>query len=242
MRTFIFAGGFGTRIAELTELIPKPMIPIGKWPILVHIMSHYSKFGMRDFVILAGYKQGKIREFFDSPIGINLSSNNSWKIEVVDTGETTSTAGRLLAVREKLSDDFMLTYGDGLANIDISRLVSTHKALGLVGTVTAVRPPARFGTIEFDSGIVTSFREKDSQKTGWVNGGFFCFNKGILDYLTEPALSFESSSLEALASSRQLGVYPHEGFWHPMDTLRDMRNLNSIFTAGEASWDTAALG
>lgn len=241
MKTFIFAGGLGTRISEITDRIPKPMIPIGKWPILLHIMSHYSKYGMRDFVILAGYKQNVIRDFFDSKSGLNIARNNLWSIKVVDTGEFTSTAGRLWAVRDQISDDFLLTYGDGLANVNISNLISTHRESGLVGTVTAVRPPARFGTIEFDSGVVTSFREKDPQKTGWINGGFFCFDKRILDYLTEPTLSFESSALEVLANSRQLGVYPHQEFWHPMDTLRDMRSLNEIFNGGQASWDTAAL-
>jgi glucose-1-phosphate cytidylyltransferase len=241
MKSFIFAGGLGTRISEITDHMPKPMIPIGKWPILVHIMSHYSKYGIREFVVLAGYKQGIIRDYFSSGIGLDLVNKNSWSIEVIDTGENTSTAGRLWAVRDKLPEEFMLTYGDGLANVDITNLISTHSKLGLIGTVTAVRPPARFGTIEFESGIVTSFREKDPQRTGWINGGFFCLKRCILEFVSDYSQSFESSTLESLANSRQLGVYAHQEFWHPMDTLRDMRSLNEIYTAGKANWDTTAL-
>lgn len=241
MKSFIFAGGYGTRISELTESIPKPMIRLGKWPIIVHIMSHYSKFGIREFVILAGYKQSVIKKFFIHGEGRELARKNSWNVDVVDTGETTSTAGRLWAVRYSLPEVFMLTYGDGLANVDIDALVESHLHSGLIATVTAVRPPARFGTIEFDSGIVTSFREKDPQRTGWINGGFFCLRKDIIQYITNPSESFESLALESLALSRQLGAYTHDGFWHPMDTLRDMRNLSNIVASGRASWDTTAL-
>lgn len=241
MKTFIFAGGYGTRISEITDHIPKPMIPIGNWPILIHILSHYTKYGVNEFVILGGYKQSIIRDFFKSDIGETLARKNSWNIEVVDTGEDTSTAGRLWAVRDQLPEKFMLTYGDGLANIDIAKLILTHESSGLIGTVTAVRPPARFGTIEFESGVVTSFREKDPQKTGWINGGFFCLNRNIIEFITDSSLSFESTALEALATSRQLAVYPHRGFWHPMDTLRDMRSLADIYASGKASWDISAL-
>jgi glucose-1-phosphate cytidylyltransferase len=241
MKAFIFAGGFGTRISELTDRIPKPMIPIGNWPILIHILSHYTKYGITDFVILGGYKQNIIKGFFESTPGQELARKNSWKIEVIDTGENTTTAGRLWAVREMLPEEFLLTYGDGLANIDIAELISTHERSGLTGTVTAVRPPARFGTIEFQSGIVTSFREKDPQKTGWINGGFFCLKRSCLEFISDTSLSFESTALELLTASRQLAVYPHEGFWHPMDTLRDMRSLTDIYTSGRASWDLGAL-
>ena len=149
MKAFIFAGGYGTRISELTDHIPKPMIPIGKWPILVHILSHYTKYGITDFVILGGYKQNIIRDFFESATGKELARKNSWSVEVLDTGEDTTTAGRLWAIRDKLPEEFMLTYGDGLANIDITELISTHERFYLIGTVTAFLPPARFGTIEF---------------------------------------------------------------------------------------------
>lgn len=225
----------------MTHRMPKPMIPIGKWPILIHILSHYTKYGVKDFGILGGYKQYIIKAFFESAVGQELARKNSWKIEVIDTGEDTTTAGRLWAVRDKLPEEFMLTYGDGLANIDITELFSTHKRSGLVGTVTAVRPPARFGTIEFQSGVVTSFREKDPQRTGWINGGFFCLERRSLEFISDSSLSFESTALESLTAAGQLAVYPHEGFWHPMDTLRDMRSLTDIYTSGRASWDVSAL-
>jgi glucose-1-phosphate cytidylyltransferase len=241
MKTLIFAGGYGTRISEITDRIPKPMIPIGKWPILVHILSHYTKYGIKDFVILGGYKQNIIRDFFDSTAGKELARKNSWNIEVVNTGEDTTTAGRLWAIRDKLPELFMLTYGDGLANVNVAELISTHERSGLIGTVTAVRPPARFGTIEFESGVVTSFREKDPQKTGWINGGFFCLNRSVIEFITDTSLSFESTALESLTAAGQLAAYPHQGFWHPMDTLRDMRSLVDIYSSGKASWDTSAL-
>jgi glucose-1-phosphate cytidylyltransferase len=241
MKTLIFAGGYGTRISEITDRIPKPMIPIGKWPILVHILSHYTKYEIKDFVILGGYKQNIIRDFFDSAAGKELARNNSWNIEVVNTGEGTTTAGRLWAIRDKLPELFMLTYGDGLANVNVAELISTHERSGLIGTVTAVRPPARFGTIEFESGVVTSFREKDPQKTGWINGGFFCLNRSVIEFITDTSLSFESTALESLTAAGQLAAYPHQGFWHPMDTLRDMRSLVDIYSSGKASWDTSAL-
>jgi glucose-1-phosphate cytidylyltransferase len=241
MKSFIFAGGLGTRISEMTDKIPKPMIPIGKWPILSHIMSHYSKFGIREFTILAGYKHEVIDDYFSSGPGYHLARRNAWKVEVIDTGEETTTAGRIWFVRDKLPAIFMLTYGDGLADIDVNELIKVHLNSRMVGTVTAVRPPARFGTIEFDSGIVTSFREKDPQRTGWINGGFFCFENKVLDYISDTSESFESSALEALTESRQLGVYAHTSFWHPMDTLRDMRSLNKIFSSGDANWDSTAL-
>lgn len=241
MKTLIFAGGYGTRISEITDRIPKPMISIGKWPILVHILSHYTKYGIKDFVILGGYKQNIIRDFFDSTAGKELARRNFWNIEVVNTGEDTTTAGRLWVIRDKLPELFMLTYGDGLANVNVAELISTHERSGLIGTVTAVRPPARFGTIEFESGVVTSFREKDPQKTGWINGGFFCLNRSVIEFITDTSLSFESTALESLTAAGQLAAYPHQGFWHPMDTLRDMRSLVDIYSSGKASWDTSAL-
>jgi glucose-1-phosphate cytidylyltransferase len=242
MKLYIFAGGFGTRISEMSDSIPKPMISIGEWPIIVHIMSHYSKFGVREFSILSGYKQQVIRSFFTNGAGYELVQRNKWEVKVIDTGEDTTTAGRLWAVRDTLPKTFMLTYGDGLSNININSLVSTHLKSKLVGTVTAVRPPARFGTIEFEFGVATNFREKDPQKTGWISGGFFCFQREVLDFIDNIEKSFESSALESLAESRQLGVYEHDNFWHPMDTLRDMRALNEIFKSGKASWDVSALG
>ena len=160
MKSFILAGGFGTRLAEMTDHIPKPMIPIGRWPILLHIMSHYSSFGTKEFVILAGYKAEIMHQFFDEGEGKDICTRNSWSVEIVDTGLNTSTAGRLWFVRDSLPDTFMLTYGDGLSSINLESLRNVHAQSNVVATVTAVHPPARFGTIEFDAGIATSFEEK----------------------------------------------------------------------------------
>ena len=240
MKTFILAGGFGTRFAEMTDLIPKPMIEIGGFPILVHIMSHYSSYGIKDFVILAGYKHEIIENYFNAE-GLELMKRNSWSVQVIDTGEGTSTAGRLVRASSELPNEFMLTYGDGIADVDINKLQNTHLKGQTIGTVTAVRPPARFGTIEFEGNKVTSFREKDPQRTGWINGGFFCFSRNILEYINDVNSSLESSPLARLTSDGELGVYPHEGFWHPMDTLRDQRSLQRIWEQGSAGWNREAL-
>lgn len=241
MKLYILAGGFGTRFAEMTDQIPKPMIPIGKWPILLHIMSHYSSFGIKDFVILAGYKADVIKEFFENGDGLLKCVENCWSVEVVDTGLDTTTAGRLWFVRDILPKTFMLTYGDGLSNVDLNKLYDTHHHSNLVATVTAVRPPARFGTIEFDLGIVTSFDEKNPQRTGWINGGFFCMNSEVIKFIPDPQTSLESLTMTSLVEARQLGVFPHEGFWHPMDTLRDQISLKEIYLSDRAEWNTEAL-
>ena len=240
MQAFILAGGYGTRFSEMTDLIPKPMIEIGGFPILVHIMSHYSSYGVTEFVILAGYKHQIIENYFNSE-GLGLVQRNLWSVQVIDTGLGTSTAGRLLSVSNILPKEFMLTYGDGVSDVDIHQLYAVHQSAGTVGTVTAVRPPARFGTIEFANGKVTSFSEKDPQKSGWINGGFFCFSREILDYINNRNISLESEPLTQLTSEGQLGVHPHEGFWLPMDTLRDQRSLQEIWTNGLARWNCAAL-
>jgi glucose-1-phosphate cytidylyltransferase len=242
MKSYILAGGFGTRFAEMTNLIPKPMIPIGKWPILLHIMSHYSSFGIKDFVVLAGYKAEVISDFFSRGEGLTKCLENSWKVEVVDAGLNATTAGRLWFVRNSLPKTFMLTYGDGLSDIDLNELLQTHNNSKLTATVTAVRPPARFGTIEFESGIATSFEEKNPQRTGWINGGFFCMNREILQFIADPNFSLENLAMKSLVKKRQLGVFAHEGFWHAMDTLRDKISLQEIYTNNGAKWNTKALG
>jgi glucose-1-phosphate cytidylyltransferase len=242
MKSYILAGGFGTRFAEMTDVIPKPMIPIGKWPILLHIMSHYASFGIKDFVVLAGYKAVAISDFFSRGEGLTKCLENSWKVEVVDTGLNTTTAGRLWFVRESLPETFMLTYGDGLSDIDLNKLYQAHQSSKLTATVTAVHPPARFGTIEFESGVATSFEEKNPQRTGWINGGFFCMNRDILKFIENPSFSLESLPMKSIVDARQLGVFAHEGFWHPMDTLRDQISLQEIFSNGGAKWNTEALG
>lgn len=236
MKTFIFAGGFGTRFAEMTDLMPKPMIQLGNHPILIHILSHYSKFGFKDFVILGGYKCSMISDYFEGP-GTEIVKKGGWSIQVIDTGEGTSTAARLLKVRDIIPETFMLTYGDGLIDSNLNELQEMHSRSGLLSTVTAVRPPARFGTIEFQSGIATIFSEKDSQRVGWINGGFFCLNKKVIDYIENPEVSFEGGVLSRLAQERQLGVFAHEGFWHPMDTLRDWKMLEDLWDRNIAPWD-----
>lgn len=242
MKVFILAGGYGTRFAEMTDKIPKPMICIGDFPILIHIMSHYSSYGIVDFEILAGYKNEVIEEYFSTGEGKRISLKNSWKVKVIDSGIGTSTAGRIAGIGAMLPETFMLTYGDGLGNINLNQLLKEHQNTGLTATVTAVHPPARFGTLELFGKKVVSFKEKDSQKTGWINGGFFCLSKEILNYIIDAEKSLESEPMELLVSKEQLGAFPHEDFWHPMDTLRDQRILENIFLSGNASWNTDALG
>jgi glucose-1-phosphate cytidylyltransferase len=241
LKVYILAGGFGTRFAEMTDRIPKPMISIGKFPILLHIMSHYSSHGMTDFTVLAGYKAAVIEEYFSRGEGRDITSRNLWNVRVSDTGEGATTAGRLYQVRDELPESFMLTYGDGLSDVNLKSLRDFHESSSALATVTAVRPPARFGTIEFDSGFVTSFREKDPQRTGWINGGFFCLSRDVVTSHLDPDFSLESHTMENLVKVRQLAVFPHEGFWHPMDTLRDQRSLSSLLLSNTSPWNTAAL-
>jgi glucose-1-phosphate cytidylyltransferase len=230
MQVVILAGGFGTRLSEETDLIPKPMVKIGNMPILQHIMSYYSRFGHNDFVIALGYKANLIEEYFST------LKMPTWNIELVDTGLETSTGGRIKKLEAKLEDQFMLTYGDGLSNVNIDDLLDHHKRFGKIATVTAVRPPARFGTIEVSNGVVTKFAEKDPQDAGWINGGFFCLNKQVCDYILDETTSFESEPLNKLVSIQELSAYQHHGWWQPMDTLRDKRSLVSLWEEDKAPW------
>jgi glucose-1-phosphate cytidylyltransferase len=230
MQVVILAGGFGTRLSEETDLIPKPMVRIGNIPILKHIMNIYSNFGHKDFVIAIGYKSEVIQEYFQE------ESNPDWNITLVETGLEASTAGRIKKLENQLHEEFMLTYGDGLCNININHLLEHHKKFGKLATVTAVRPPARFGTIEVSNGIVTKFSEKDPQDAGWINGGFFCLNKRICSFITDSTTSFESEPLNQLVAIQQLTAYEHHGWWQPMDTLRDKRSLEALWNSGEAPW------
>lgn len=230
MQVVILAGGFGTRLSEETDLIPKPMVRIGGIPILQHIMNYYSKFGHKDFVIALGYKAEIIQEYFKN------SKNPDWGIKLVDTGLETSTGGRIKKLEEMLSDEFMLTYGDGLSNIDLDLLLNHHRKFGKIATVTAVRPPARFGTITISEGLVTKFAEKDPQDAGWINGGFFCLNKKVCSFISDEAISFESEPLKRLAATKELTAFEHYGWWQPMDTLRDKRTLESLWHRNEAPW------
>jgi glucose-1-phosphate cytidylyltransferase len=230
VQVVILAGGFGTRLSEETDQIPKPMVKIGELPILHHIMNFYSSFGHTDFLVAIGYKAEVIREYFKGFL------DHDWTIQLVDTGLETSTGGRIKLLEDRLDEEFMLTYGDGLSNINIDLLLEHHKRFGRIATVTAVRPPARFGTIEVSGGIVTKFAEKDPQDAGWINGGFFCLNKKVCSFINDSTTSFESEPLSQLVKLEQLTAYEHVGWWQPMDTLRDKRSLEALWTKGDAPW------
>lgn len=230
MQVVILAGGYGTRLSEETDLIPKPMVRIGNLPILEHIMKFYSDFGHTDFVVALGYKAEIVIEYFNS------TKHPNWNINLVDTGLETSTGGRIKKLENQLDSEFMLTYGDGLSNVDIAKLLDHHRRNGKLATVTAVRPPARFGTIEFSNGQVTKFAEKDPQDAGWINGGFFCLNKKVCSYISDFSTSFESEPLRHLVTINELSAFEHHGWWQPMDTLRDKKSLESLWEKGNAPW------
>jgi glucose-1-phosphate cytidylyltransferase len=234
MQVVILAGGLGTRLSEETDLIPKPMVRIGDLPVLSHIMNYYSKYGHKDFIIALGYKSEVITEYFQSQSAKELHHDLS--IKLIDTGLETSTGGRIKLLEKLLEAEFMLTYGDGLSNVNIDLLQAHHKRFGKIATVTAVRPPARFGTIEISNGIVTKFAEKDPQDAGWINGGFFCLNKKVCAFIHNEAISFESEPLNHLVAINELSAFAHDGWWQPMDTLRDKRALETLWQKGEAPW------
>jgi len=252
MKVVILAGGLGSRLSEETEIRPKPLVEIGGRPILWHIMKHYEHYGHQEFYIVLGYKGDVIKHFFMdytnlcSNLTIDLSKgkiqmhNNKaekWTVHLIDTGVDTQTGGRLKRLQPWLQDDtFMLTYGDGVSNVNIDKLINFHRTKKLIGTVTAVRPPARFGGILFDMDIVAKFSEKPQIGEGWINGGFFVFERGIFDYLEGDQSILESHALEKLAGDHQLAAYRHEDFWQCMDTLRDKRLLESLWQKGQAPW------
>ena len=230
MQVVILAGGFGTRLSEETDLIPKPMVKIGNIPILHHIIDYYAKFGHREFVLALGYKAEIVEDYFKRREILNCN------VLSVDTGLDTSTGGRIKKLESYLDDEFMLTYGDGLSNVDLHSLLKHHHQFGKIATVTAVRPPARFGSIEISDGRVTKFAEKDPQDVGWINGGFFCLKKEVCRYIPDPNLSFESDAMNRLVSNGELSAYEHRGWWQPMDTLRDKRTLEALWNKGDAPW------
>lgn len=252
MKTVILAGGLGTRLSEETSLKPKPMVEIGGRPILWHVMSIYFRYGYKEFVIACGYKGEVIKEYFSdfffhhSDLTVDLKSgkrtivgNNTpdWRIHLVDTGADTMTGGRLLRLRHLLEDGtFMVTYGDGLSNVNIDALVEFHRAHGKLATVTAVHPPARFGGIELDGDRVSFFSEKPQTKVGWINGGFFVFEPKVLDYIGGPDMPLERRPLEQLAADGQLMAFRHDGFFQPMDTIREKRLLEELWESGHAPW------
>jgi glucose-1-phosphate cytidylyltransferase len=234
MQVVILAGGFGTRLSEETDVIPKPMVRIGNVPILRHIMNYYAKFGHTNFIIALGYKADVIIEYFNQ---VSLDEPElSWKIQLVDTGLQTATGGRIKRLENLLDSEFLLTYGDGLSNVDLNALVDFHKASKRMATLTAVKPPPRFGTIEITKGAVTNFAEKDPKNSGWINGGFFYISKEVCSLIDGDQTSFESEPLNRLVEQGQLGAFEHHGWWQPMDTLRDKRTLEAIWENSAAPW------
>lgn len=254
MKVVLLAGGFGSRISEHTETRPKPMIEIGQHPILWHIMNIYASHGFNEFIVACGYKSEVLKDYFhnffirhadyvvslrDGKEEILRSEAPDWKIAVVDTGLNTMTGGRLRRLKGWLGDEpFLVTYGDGVSNVNIKELVAYHRAQKKLATVTAVRPPARFGGLSIEGPLVREFSEKPQSGEGWINGGFFVFEPAVLDYLTDDAISLEREPLERLAAEGQLAAFRHEGFWQPMDTLRDKRVLESLWESGKAPWKT----
>ena len=253
MKVVILAGGRGTRLAEETTLRPKPMVEIGGKPLLWHIMGIYAGYGHKDFVVACGYKGEMIKEYFrDLPIHVadftvDLSSGSvsilsqpvlDWTVSLVDTGQDTMTGGRLRRLAPQLkAGPFMCTYGDGVSDVDIGKLVEFHRSHGKAATVTAVRPPARFGGLVLDGGgRVSEFSEKPQTEQGWINGGFFVFEPKVLDYLGGDQSILEREPLERLASEGQLMAFRHDGFWQPMDTLREKDLLESLWSKGTAPW------
>ncbi|MBN1824281.1 MAG: glucose-1-phosphate cytidylyltransferase [Endomicrobiales bacterium] len=252
MKVVILAGGKGTRLSEETETIPKPMLEVGGKPMLWHIMKAYSHYGFNDFVLCLGYKGYIIKEYFShyflhtSDVMIDIGKNTiktlfsesePWKITMVDTGVDTMTGGRLKRIEKYVKDEpFMMTYGDGVSDIDIKKLVEFHKKGGKMATVTAVQPLGRFGSLEIDKNRVTSFLEKPKGDNGWINGGFFVLEPGIFKYIKGDQAIWEQEPMRNIAKDDKLIAYKHTGFWKPMDTLRDKRELEELWSGGRAPW------
>ena len=252
MKVVILAGGFGTRLSERTESVPKPMVEIGGKPILWHIMKLYAHHGYRDFVIALGYKGDVIKRYFldyyalANDLKINLEGGEvkvygqeteDWHVDLIDTGLETNTGGRLRRLMDHVKGEtFLLTYGDGVSNVDVKSLVDFHHATGHIGTITAVRPPARFGGLDLDGDCVREFTEKPQVGEGWINGGFMVLEPAILDYLPSDDTSLESDALEALAREGRLSAFRHESYWQCMDTLREVRLLERAWQGGIAPW------
>ena len=252
MKVVILAGGLGTRLAEETEVRPKPMVEIGGFPILWHILKIYSHFGFDEFFIALGYKGEIIKRYFYDyqSLSGNLSINfaegkidvrdrdcEDWKIHLIDTGQNTMTGGRIKRLKDHLKDEtFMVTYGDGVCNVDVRKLLEFHRSHGKLATVTAVHPPARFGELLIKDDLTAGFSEKPQTHEGWINGGFLVFESAILDYLSGDESSLELEVLERLAEENQLVAYKHQGFWQCMDTLRDKRQLETLWNDGNPPW------
>ncbi|MED1952642.1 glucose-1-phosphate cytidylyltransferase [Brevibacillus centrosporus] len=254
MKVVILAGGYGTRIGEETHIRPKPLIEIGEMPIICHIMSHYSRYGYNDFIICLGYKGYMIKEYFahyflhhsdvtfdfrnDNQVHYHRHKTDPWKVTLIDTGKDTATGGRVKQIQKYIGNEpFMLTYGDGVSNVDIAKLVEFHRAHKKLATITSTQPPGRFGALDLtENGAVSGFREKPKGDGGWINAGFFVMEPGVFDYISGNDTVLEKEPLEALARTSQLMAYKHNGFWHPMDTLRDKNYLEELWRSGKAEW------
>lgn len=252
MKVIILAGGFGTRLSEITELLPKPMVKIGGMPIIWHIMKTYAAYGFNEFIIALGYKADYVKDYFlnysslNSNFSLDMSSGEvtwldraklDWKVTLVDTGLNSMTGGRIKRLQNLIGDEsFMVTYGDGVADIDINRLIAFHKKHGKIATLTTVHPGARFGGLELDGEKVISFKEKPQTGQGWINGGFFVFNHEIFDYIEDDSTILEREPLERIAEVQNLVAYRHEGFWQCMDNLRDRNYLEELWRTNNAPW------
>ncbi len=254
MKAVILAGGYGTRLSEETGIKPKPMVEIGDRPILWHIMKIYSVYGINDFIICLGYKGHLIKEYFASyalhrsDVTFDLRNNNMqvhqngtepWKITLVDTGEKSMTGGRIKRVRQYIGDElFSMTYGDGVSDIDIGALIKFHKQNNKLATLTAVKPPGRFGAFKLESNenLIASFKEKPQGDGAWINGGFFILDAKVMDYIEGDTTVWENEPMEGLARDGQLAAYRHNGFWQPMDTLRDKMYLEDLWRSGNPPW------
>lgn len=255
MKTVILAGGVGTRLSEETTFRPKPMVEIGGKPILWHIMKIYSAYGIHEFIICLGYKGYLIKEYFANYVlhmsnvtfdlkcdkmEVHQRNAEPWRVTLVDTGDQTMTGGRLKRVKKFLDDseDFCFTYGDGLVDLDITRLVAFHKEQKTYATVTSVQPPGRFGALKLEGDKVVSFQEKPHGDGGWINGGFFVLSPKVFDYIEGDNTVWEREPMTRLAQDGQLSAYQHRGFWQPMDVLRDKNHLNALWDSGKAPWKT----
>ncbi len=252
MKTVILAGGYGTRLSEVTNLLPKPMVEIGTKPILWHIMKIYSQFGLNDFIICLGYKGYLIKEYFanyflhSSDVTFDMSGNQMvvhkknvepWRVTLVDTGENTMTGGRIKRIKDYVgNEDFCLTYGDGVGNIDIAKLLELHKKENKYATVTAVIPEGRFGAIEYENNAVKKFKEKPKGDGAWINGGFFVCKPEIFNYIKNEQTIWEQDPMQKLAAENQMAVHFHDDFWQPMDTLREKNLLENLWNEGKAPW------
>jgi glucose-1-phosphate cytidylyltransferase len=252
MKCVILAGGLGTRISEESHLKPKPMIEIGGKPIIWHIMKIYSAHGVNDFIVCLGYKGYVIKEYFanyflhmsdvtfdmaNNKMEVHQASVEPWRVTLVDTGEATQTGGRLRRVASYLGDEpFCFTYGDGVSDVNLTRLVEFHRAQGGLATLTAVQPPGRFGALNLAGMQVTSFEEKPHGDGGWINGGFFVLSPSVIDHIEGDATVWERTPMERLAREGQLSAFLHTGFWQPMDTLRDKTHLEQLWASGKAPW------